>query len=140
MKLTKKAFYKRIVGKKVVIDNLEFIEKIINKHTKDTLLLFYNKGIFKEYKEKGYKIIYKLENRDITVRAYKTDKKDAIVIASGRNYYNRMKEIHSLNLDTIVKSKELVINGCYFNKTDIEILTENTFKTYNSECIYRILN
>lgn len=140
MKLTKKAFYERVSGKKVVIDNIEYIEKLINNHTKDTLLLFYNKGIFKEYKEKGYKIIYKLENRDITVRAYKDKKEDATVIASGRNYYNRMKEIHSLNLDTIVKSKELVINGCYFNKTDIEILTENTFKTCNSECIYRILD
>ena len=138
--MTKKAFYEKIAGKKVIIDNLEYIEKLINKNSKNTLLVFYSRGIFKEWKEKGYKLLYKVENEEIKIKVYKDKKENATVVASGGNYYNKMKKIHSLGLDTIVKSKELVINGCYFDKKNIEILTENTFKTCNSECIYRILD
>ncbi len=138
--MTKKDFYEKINGKKVIIENIKEIEKLIKKTNKDALLVFYKKGIFKEWKQKGYKIYYETKNNSIILKVYKINKKDVTIVATGRNFYNKLKSIHSLNLDTIVKSKDIIINSCYFDKKDIEILTENTFKTCNSECIYKILD
>nr|DAM61921.1 MAG TPA: hypothetical protein [Ackermannviridae sp.] len=141
MKLTKKDFYERINGKKVVIDNLEYIEKLKIDKDKKNLLLIYREGIFKDWKNRGYKVFYKVNKENITVCAYRNNnKKGALDVANANNFYARLIRLHSKNLKTIVNTKNIIINNVYFNKTDIEVLTENTFKTCNSECIYRILD
>lgn len=139
MKLTKKAFYEKITGKKVVIDNIGEIEKLRNKQINEVLNWWYNQGLFKKETKKD-KFFYTVEDGTIRLYKYTKTKDRTYLVANNFVYYDRLINTHKRDTETQVKSKELVINECYFNKKDIEILTENTFKTCNSECIYRILD
>ena len=138
--MTKKEFYEKVEGKKVIIDNIKEIEKLKNKQIKEVLVWWYNQGLFKKNEIKKTKIYYTIENGYIKLYMYKKSKNMQLEVANNRVYYARMIDTFKRNLDTEVKSKDIIINGCYFCKKDIEILTENTFKTVNSECIYKIID
>lgn len=141
MKLTKKDFYEKIAGKKVVIDNIGEIEKLKKEKDKKNLLLIYREGIFKDWKNRGYKVFYKINKENIVVCAYRNNNKNgALDVANANNYYARLIRLHSKNLKTIVNTKNVIINNVYCDKKDIIIISENKFKTVNSEIIYRILD
>lgn len=139
MKLTKKDFYERINGKKVVIDNIGEVQKLRNKQIKEVLNWWYAQGIFKKETKKD-KFFYTIEDGTIRLYKYTKTKNRTYLVANNFVYYDRMINIHKRGKETQVKSKDIIINECYFNKKDIEVLSINTFKTCNSECIYRILD
>lgn len=139
--MTKKDFYEKVSGKKVVIDNIGEIEKLKKEKDKKNLLLIYREGIFKDWKNRGYKVFYKVNKENIVVCAYRNNNKNgALDIANANNYYARLMRLHSKNLKTIVNTKNVIINNVYCDKKDIIIISENKFKTVNSEIIYRILD
>lgn len=139
--MTKKDFYEKVSGKKVVIDNIGEIEKLKKEKDKKNLLLIYREGIFKDWKNRGYKVFYKVNKENIVVCAYRNNNKNgALDIANANNYYARLIRLHSKNLKTIVNTKNVIINNVYCDKKDIIIISENKFKTVNSEIIYRILD
>ena len=139
--MTKKEFYEKIEGKKVIIDNIEEIKKLKKEKDKKNLLLIYREGIFKDWKNRGYKLFYKINNENIVVCAYRNNNKnDALDVANANNYYARLIKLHSKKLKTIITTQKVIINNVYCDKKDIILLNENTFKTVNSEIIYRILD
>lgn len=137
--MTKKEFYEKIAGKKVIIDNLKEIEKLRNNQIKEVLVWWYNQGFFKKNEIKKTKIYYTIENGYINLYSYLKTKNRSLNIANNMIYYDKMINIFKRNLSTEVKSKDIIINNCYYAKKDIIVLNENTFKTINNEIIYKIL-
>lgn len=138
--MTKKAFYERISGKEVVIDNLEEIKKIATEEKRNKLIWYDKNGFLKDYKKKGFKFFYEVEEDRIYMKGYKKDKHNNIILDSSYIHYINLMNIHSRGLKTEVRSKDIIVNGVHFDKKNIEILSENTFKTQFSQCIYKIID
>ncbi len=138
--MTKKEFYERIKGKKVVIDNLEEIKKLATEEKRNKLRWFASNGFLKKYKRLGFKFFYEITDNTIYIKGYKKDRNNNIILEYNYIYYTNLMKEHSRGLKTEVRSQDLIINGVHFDKKNIEILSEITFKTPFSECIYRILD
>lgn len=140
MKLTKKEFYERIVGKKAIIENLQEIKELAKMEVKNSLLMWYKQGFYTQYKNRGIKFFYKVENERVYLYGYKKDKDNKIVLDSNPLMYTHRIKEHERDFKTRVTSQYVIINGCAFEKKDIELLSEWTFKTPFSPCIYRIID
>lgn len=138
--MTKKEFLKKIDGKKVVIDNLEEIKKIAIEEKRNKLRWYDKNGFLKDYKKKGLKFFYEVVDDRIYIKGYKKDKNNNIILDSSYIHYINLMNIHSRGIKTKVRSQDIIINDVHFDKKNIEILSENTFKTSYSRCIYRIVD
>lgn len=128
--MNKKEFYKKINGKKVVIENIEQIRKDI-------------KANYKDYKEqvKNYNLYMKTAgNKDITI---KFNKEYGAGYQIGSQFIRtpliQLILVHSIETKTVVRSNDVIINNCYFNKKDIVILSDNTFTSVNKIANYDII-
>lgn len=61
------------------------------------------------------------------------------------DYFTRMMATHEKGLETVVRSKDLIINGCYYEIKNIVAITDKTFKSkYQAvdglDIIYKIID
>lgn len=137
MKLTKKEFYNRIAGKEVEILDFKVLKLKALKEKNNTIKEMLN-CIKIEY-WKDLKLIQKNNNLIL----YLKEKDELSEIGFRRLLLENLvkKTMERKGFKTKVLSKEIVVNGCYWNKTDI-ILENDTFTTKNLKelgIIYRII-
>lgn len=129
--MTKKEFYEKINGKKVIIENIEQIRKDIKAN-----YTYYKDAVKKYNKENG-------TNLDI-----KFSKEYGAGYQIGSQFIRtpliQLILIHSIETKTVVRSKDIIINDCYFNKKDIVILSDNTFTSVNKiaqfDIVFKIID
>ena len=116
--MTKKEFYDKINGKYVVIENAENLKKEIKA---DFLELLQD---IKEFNTKN--------NTNIKYVGYKngtwTLNNGQFLICRKVNAYLTHTQ---RNIKTVVRSSDVIINNCYFNKKNIIVLSDNTFTSEN---------
>lgn len=137
MKLTKKEFYDRIAGREVEILDFKNL-KLKALKEKNNIINEMLSCIKKEYL-KDLKMIQK----DNNLVLYLKEKNELSEIGFRRLLLENLvkKTMERKGFKTKVLSKEIVVNGCYWNKTDI-ILENDTFTTKNLKelgIIYRII-
>lgn len=138
MKLTKKDFYKRIAGREVEIVDFNNL-KVKALKEKNKIINEMLSCIKKEYL-KDIKMIQKDNNLVLYIKK----KNELLEIGFRRLLLENLvkKTIARKGFKTKVLSKEIVVNGCYWNKTDI-ILENDTFTTKNLKELginYRIID
>lgn len=129
--MTKKEFLKFINGKKVVIENKKDIQKIVL----DT------------YFEIKDNIEWINKEKNVNIKIVKNEN-GAYFLNTGevlRVPLLRALQVHSRGLETIVRSKDIIINGCHFDIKNIIVLSDNTFKSAhrinnNIEVIFKIVS
>ena len=116
--MTKKEFYDKINGKYVVIENAENLKKEIKA---DFLELLQD---IKEFNTKN--------NTNIKYVGYKngtwTLNNGQFLICRKVNAYLTHTQ---RNIKTVVRSSDVIINNCYFNKKNIIVLSDDTFTSEN---------
>lgn len=138
MKLTKKAFYEKIAGREVEIVDFNNL-KLKALKEKNNIINEMLSCIKKEYL-KDVKMIQKDNNLVLYIKK----KNELLEIGFRRLLLENLvkKTIDRKGFKTKVLSKEIVVNGCYWNKTDI-LLENDTFTTKNLKELgikYRILD
>lgn len=138
MKLTKKDFYERIAGREVEIVDFNNL-KLKALKEKNNIINEMLSCIKKEY-WKDLKMIQKDNNLVLYIKK----KNELLEIGFRRLLLENLvkKTIARKGFKTKVLSKEINVNGCYWNKTDI-ILENDTFTTKNLKELginYRIVD
>lgn len=136
--MTKKEFYEKIAGKEVEIIGFKAL-KLKALKEKNSIIKEMLNCIKKEY-WKDLKMIQK----DNGLVLYLKEKNELLEIGFRRlKLENLIKNtMERKGFKTKVLSKEIVVDGCYWNKTNIVLLENNTFTNkflQEDNIIYKIL-
>lgn len=116
--MTKKEFYNKINEKYVMIENVENLKKEIKA---DFLKLLQD---IKEFNKKN--------NTNIKYVGYKNG---AWTLNNGEFLICRKVNAYLAHtqrkIKTVVRSNDVIINNCYFNKKNIIVLSDDTFTSEN---------
>lgn len=136
--MTKKEFYERIAGKEVEILNFKELRLKALKEKNDTI-----NGMLNCIKKEYWKDL-KIVQQDNNLILYLKKKNELLELGFKRLYLENLikKTSERKGFKTKVLSKEIVVNGSYWNKTDI-IIDKDTFTTKNLKelgIVYKIID